>query len=82
MRCMKDMHHTNLMRFLCHAEYDEITADWIAAVAHAGQNEIATQLVRGRKLGKSGIARINAICKFCRCRRILKLVCDVLEHIE
>lgn len=44
--------------------------------------KLSTQLVRGWKFGKSVIARINAICKFCRCRRILKLVCDVLERIE
>ena len=41
--------------------------------------KLSTQLV---EFGKSVIARINAICKFCRCRRILKLVCDVLERIE
>ena len=79
---MEDMHDTDFFFVLKDAEYDKVVAYGIAAVAHAGEDGIATKFVGGGKLPKRIAASLHAIGEFCRRQRVLKFVCDVLEGVE
>lgn len=82
MRRVEDMHHTDFIQVLHYAENDEVVADGIASIPHVGQDRIAAQLMRGGKLCKRSVARLDAISKLCRGLRVFEVVSDVLERIE
>ena len=76
------MDDAHFPRILDDAEDDKIVTNLASAIAHAAEDWIAAELMRGRKLFKVCVGLSDSIRKRLRRLLVFKFVGDILEGVE